>query len=105
MNNLEFYNITNSLMISVENKLDEYNNKIDIECEINNDVMYISFKNNSKIIINRQKFLKQVWLATQINGYHFNYLNKCWICNRTGLNFWKILEISCSSQSGYKIIF
>ena len=67
--------------------------------------MTIFFRNKSVIIINKQEFLKQIWLATKLNAYHFDYKVDQWICNRSNKNFWEIFEMSCSIQSNKKLIF
>ena len=57
------------------------------DCEINGGVLTISFENGSKIIINRQEPLHQVWLATKQGGYHFDLKDDEWICDRSGETF------------------
>ncbi|MDE5286128.1 MAG: iron donor protein CyaY, partial [Buchnera aphidicola] len=70
-----------------------------IDYIIENYVFKIIFLNKSVIIINRQIELKQIWLATKINGYRFDYKSNQWICSRSNQNFWKIFHDSCCLQS------
>ncbi|ANZ22763.1 iron donor protein CyaY [Buchnera aphidicola (Diuraphis noxia)] len=100
-----FYVLLNDLFLKIEDILNLYENEIDIDYEIQDYVMTITFSNKSLIIINKQESLKQIWLATKINGYHFNYKENKWICNRTKKNFWEIFENAFSIQSNKKIIF
>ncbi|QCI17958.1 iron donor protein CyaY [Buchnera aphidicola (Acyrthosiphon lactucae)] len=96
--NNNFYLLVNDLFLKIEDNLNLYDDKIDFDYEIQDYVMTITFENKNVIIINKQELLKQIWLATTINGYHFNYKNDQWICNRTNKNFWEIFENSFSSQ-------
>jgi len=43
------------------------------------------FENSTKIIINKQPPLQQLWVATKFNGHHFNFQDKQWIDKRTGV--------------------
>jgi len=103
--NNNFYILVNDLFLKIEDNLNLYDNEIDFDYEIQDYVMTIMFSNKSLIIINKQEPLKQIWLATKINGYHFNYINYQWICNRSNKNFWDIFESACSIQSNKVLIF
>ncbi|XBC37939.1 MAG: iron donor protein CyaY [Buchnera aphidicola (Meitanaphis microgallis)] len=105
MNNHIFHKLADILFKNVEKNIDDYCGKSDIDFEINTNMIVITFENKSKIIINRQEPLHQIWLATKNLGYHFKYVNKQWICNRTHKNFWNVLEESCSNQANEKITF
>lgn len=103
--NSNFYKLVNDLFLKIEDNLNLYDNEIDIDYEIQDYVMTITFSNKSVIIINKQEPLQQVWLATALNGYHFNYKENKWICNRSNKNFWKIFQNACSIQSNKNLIF
>lgn len=84
MNDSEFHRLADSLWMTIEERLDDWDGDSDIDCEINGGVLTISFENGSKIIINRQEPLHQVWLATKQGGYHFDLKGDEWICDRSG---------------------
>ena len=73
--------------------------------EINGGVLTITFENGSKIIINRQEPLHQVWLATKQGGYHFDLKGDEWICDRSGETFWDLLEQAATQQAGETVSF
>ncbi|QCI17383.1 iron donor protein CyaY [Buchnera aphidicola (Aphis helianthi)] len=100
-----YYKLIDELFFKIEDNLNLYINKIDFDYEIQNYVMTITFSNKSLIIINKQEFLQQVWLATKLNAYHFSYNIDKWICNRSNKNFWKIFQKSFSIQSNTNITF
>lgn len=105
MNDSEFHQLADGLWLTIEERLDNWDGDTDIDCEINGGVLTLSFENGSKIIINRQEPLHQVWLATKNGGYHFNLQNDAWICDRSGEEFWKLLELSSSEQAGETVSF
>jgi CyaY protein len=105
MNDSEFHRICDGLWMTIEESLDDWDGESDIDCEINGGVLTLSFENGSKIIINRQEPLHQVWLATKSGGYHFNLKGEQWICDRSGAEFWQLLEEACTAQAGEPVSF
>lgn len=101
----KYYKLLDHLFLKIEDNLNLYSNDVEIDYEIQNYVITITFINKSLIIINKQELLRQVWLATSKNGYHFNYKDHQWICNRTKRNFWDVFQHACSIQSKKTIVF
>ncbi|MBG6242681.1 MAG: iron donor protein CyaY [Candidatus Symbiopectobacterium sp. Dall1.0] len=110
MNDSEFHQLADALMLTIEEALDDFDGDADIDYETNGGVMTLSFENGSKIIINRQEPLHQVWLATKAGGYHFTYQpdkgqKEQWICDRSGQSFFTLLAQACSAQAGEDVSF
>ncbi|MCX8617270.1 iron donor protein CyaY [Gilliamella sp. B2923] len=101
MNIQQFHAITEQLFNEIELFLDDYADKhdVDIDYETNGNVMTISFPNGSKMIINTQEPLFQVWLATARQGYHFDYVNEQFICNRSDQSFTTIFSQAVTEQA------
>ena len=85
MNDSEFHRLADTLWMTIEERLDDWDGDSDIDCEINGGILTLSFENGSKIIINRQEPLHQVWLAAKQGGYHFDLKDGEWICCRVAL--------------------
>ncbi|MFS2222532.1 iron donor protein CyaY [Pantoea sp. B65] len=105
MNDSEFHRLADSLMLTIEERLDQHDGDADIDYETHGGVMTLSFENGSKIVINRQEPLHQVWLATKSGGYHFKREGGEWICDRSGAEFWQLLAEACSQQAGEAVSF
>lgn len=105
MNDSEFHRDVDQLLSHIEETLDDFEGDSDIDCEINSGVLTLTFTNGSKIIINRQEPLHQVWLATKAGGYHFEKRQDQWICNRSGEEFFALLSAATSAQAGERVIF
>jgi CyaY protein len=65
----------------------------------------VIFPDRSKIVINKQAPLHQLWVATKFNGHHFEWRDGQWIDNRTGTEFWQLLADAASKQAGVAISF
>lgn len=105
MNDSEFHQLADKMMSSIEEHLDNYDGDADIDCETNGSVMTFSFEDGSKIIINRQEAFHQIWLATKQGGYHYDYKNDDWICDRSGQAFTDMLAEAIAFQSGEPFTF
>lgn len=105
MNSSQFHQLADKLTLHIEESIDNYDGDSDIDYEISGNVMTISFENGSKIIINRQESMRQVWLATKNGGYHFDYRDDGWFCDRSGEPFLNVLANAVKEQSGETVTF
>ncbi|GGA64258.1 protein CyaY [Neiella marina] len=101
MNDTEFHTLIDEQLNAIEEQLDEID--ADIDYEMMAGILTIDFADGSKVIINRQEPVHQLWLATRKNGYHFNYVDGAWLDDRTGENFLDIFNNACSEQAGEPI--
>lgn len=103
MNDLEYDELADSTLLAVENELE--NTVVDLDYESNGGLLSITFPDQSKIIINKQPPLHQLWVATRFNGHHFEWRDNQWIDNRTGAEFWQLLSDAASRQAGTELKF
>ncbi|PKH19599.1 iron donor protein CyaY [Enterobacterales bacterium CwR94] len=108
MTDSEFHQLADEIMVIVEERIERHNEQnddatFDIDYEINGGTMNLEFDNGSIIVISRQEPLHQIWLAAKSGGYHFAKQGNQWICNRSGFDFWQLLEESCTQQAGTKV--
>ncbi|WVD72139.1 iron donor protein CyaY [Orbus wheelerorum] len=96
----QFYELANQLFNKIEQTIDDYAEQYDtdIDYETHGNVITITFENRSKIIINTQEPLLQIWMATRKQGYHFNYKEDEWICSRSGIKFSQLFNEALQDQ-------
>jgi len=96
----QFYDLTNQLFNKIEQQLDDYSEQYDtdIDYETHGNVITITFENQSKIIINTQEPLLQIWMATRKQGYHFDYKEGEWMCSRSGIIFSQLFNEALKDQ-------
>ncbi|XKM12951.1 iron donor protein CyaY [Orbaceae bacterium ac157xtp] len=100
MNINQFHQLVETQFNNIEQSLDKYAEEYDadIDYQTNGNVLTISFENKSKIIINTQEPLFQIWMATKHQGYHFDYKDNQWICSRSGESFDKLFNEAVTEQ-------
>lgn len=74
-----------------------------LEVEHGGGIMTITFTNGQKMVLNRHTPMHQLWLAGKAQGYHFDYQDGRWICNRSQREFFDIFNEAASSMAGQSI--
>ena len=103
MNDSQFHALVQEQYQWIEDAIDACDT--DIDCEANSGILTLTFENGSKIIINKQEPLHQIWVATRENGFHFELQGESWIDNRFGHELKTLLSQACSSQAGEPVQF
>ena len=100
MDELEFNQRADEIIELIEERLDEVDADLDYDNE--GGVLSISFADNSKVIINRQAPLKQIWVATKSGGFHFDFNRDvdAWVKDDDGTELFAALSKYCSQQAG-----
>lgn len=103
MTDSEFIELADMLYQRIEDNIEV--SGADIDSDQNGALLTLEFENRTKIIINRQQPLHQIWLATLENGHHYDYKNGLWIDDRSGHEFLSFLSMAIVKQSGESVIF
>lgn len=99
MTESEYHQIIDDLFIRIEEALDEIET-VDIDYESGEGILSIILPNQSRIILNKQQPLLQLWVATKFNGHHFNYADGVWVDERFGAEFHAFMDDAISKQAG-----
>ena len=103
MNDTEYHQLADDILMQLQDAVDEVD--FDLDYETAGGIVEVQFPNGSKIIVNKQAPLQQLWVATKFNGHHFEYKDGVWIDNRGGEEFWTLLNDSATKQAGEPIKF
>jgi CyaY protein len=103
MDESEFNQHVDDIIERIEEQLDEM--ETDLDYETAGGVFTVTFENNTKIIINRQAPLKQIWVATKSGGFHFdfNLQSDHWVKDDDGTELFNALSQYFSDQAGEPI--
>lgn len=77
---------------------------IDIDTHRTGGLLELSFPNGSKIVLNTQPPLQELWLAARSGGYHFRHVAGQWL-EREGREFHAVLSQAASEQGGRALQF
>jgi CyaY protein len=101
MNDSEYNIAAEDLLLAVEEAIEDCGHDIDYEGV--GGLLTLTFKNTTKIIINKQAPLKEIWVATKFNGHHFHFENEQWMDKRGGGEFWQFISKAVSIQADAEI--
>ena len=102
MTDLEFMNEAEQLLCTVERLCDQWNDCTDVDVDVQRigAVLTLVFPNRTQIVVNLQKPLHEVWLATRAGGFHYRWMQGQWCDTRQGANFWSQLQHCANAQAG-----
>jgi CyaY protein len=101
MNDSQYNLIAEDLLLAVEEAIEECG--VDIDYEGVGGLLTLTFKNGTKVIINKQAPLHEIWVATKFNGHHFSFADNTWTDKRSGDEFWQFLSNAVSKQAETEI--
>ena len=72
---------------------------VDIECARSGNVLEIELLDNgSKIIVNSQSAMQEIWIAARSGGFHYRLQDGRWINTRDGSELFEALSGMLRSQ-------
>lgn len=104
MTESEYHQRVDAILLSLEEQIDAVESA-DIDYESAEGILTVLFEDGSKIILNKQEPLLQLWVATLYNGHHFERRTDVWIDNRTDAEFWSFISEAMSRQAHVEITF
>ncbi|TWO70462.1 iron donor protein CyaY [Caenimonas sedimenti] len=107
MTDLEYMDRAEALLASVEACCDRINEATD--ADIDNQrvggMITLVFQDRSQIVINLQKPLQEVWLATRAGGFHYRFDGTRWKDTKGEGEFFADLSRYASQQAGEPLLF
>jgi CyaY protein len=106
MTDTEYLQHAEALLSAVEASCDRINDASDADVDNQRvgGMITITFANRSQIIINLQKPLQEVWMATKAGGFHYKF-ESSWRSTRASSEFFSDLSEHASAQSGMPLVF
>jgi CyaY protein len=102
----EYHRLTGAVLMDVEATVDRLlqADVIDIDTNRTGGLLELTFPDDSRIVINTQPPIQELWLAARAGGYHFKHVNGRWI-DRDGQEFFELLSQRASEQGGRPLEF
>lgn len=107
MTDSEFMDLAERLLKAVEASCDRINDEstADIDNQRTGGMITLVFANHSQIVINLQKPLHEVWLATKGGGFHYQFDGARWLDTKGQGEFFTSLSRYASAQAGQPLSF
>lgn len=103
MTESEFLALAEATLDSIEAALERASTvtELDVECSRTGNVLEIEFiDNGSKIIVNSQAPMQEIWVAARSGGFHYKREEERWIDTRDKSELFAALSRMASEQGG-----
>lgn len=107
LSDLQYQQQTSDLLAHIESTVDRWlqDDVVDIDTQRTGGLLEMGFPDGSKIIVNTQPPLHEVWLATRAGGYHYRWLDGAWRDTRDSSEFLAVLSHNTTAQAGKPLDF
>ncbi|MGL1446754.1 iron donor protein CyaY [Vibrio parahaemolyticus] len=106
MTESDFLDLADATLNAIETALEDAcdASDLDVECSRSGNVLEIEcVDNGSKIIINSQAPMQEMWLAARSGGFHYKFDGSHWLNTRDGTELYATLSEVVSSQAGVPV--
>jgi len=107
MTETEFLTLADATLNAIEAALDRLNEQdmVDVECKRSGNVLEIEFVDNgSKVIVNSQAPMQELWVAARSGGFHYKRIEGKWINTRDGSELFATLSEITTAQGGAPVV-
>ncbi len=103
----DFTQLSHAVLASIEATVDHWleDDVIDIDSHRTGGLLELSLPGGSKIILNTQPPLHELWLAARAGGHHYRHVAGEWRDTRDGSEFFAALSQHASAQAGQPLVF
>lgn len=103
MTESEFMGLAESTLDAIEMAFEQATDadEIDVECSRSGNVLEVEFVDDgSKIIINSQAPMQEIWVAAKAGGFHYKHKGGQWINTRDQTELFAALSQLVNRQCG-----
>lgn len=103
----DFHRLTQAVLAAVEATIDRWldDDVVDIDSQRTGGLLELSLPGGSKIVLNTQPPLHEIWLAARAGGHHYRHVAGQWLDTRDGSEFFAALSQHASAQAGQALVF
>ena len=98
---------TSAVFAHIEATIDRWleDDTVDVDSHRTGGLLELTFPNGSKIVVNTQPPLQEIWLAGRAGGMHFRWMGDCWRDTRDHREFFATLSMLATDQAGRSLTF
>ena len=102
MNDTDFEKLADQTLARLESALEESGLDADIQLK-EGGILEIEFEDGSKLIVNRHRAAREIWVAARSGGFHFRWDGAAWRDSRDGAELFAALSRLVHLQSGQEV--
>ncbi|HVG03989.1 MAG TPA: iron donor protein CyaY [Burkholderiaceae bacterium] len=102
MSESEFLESAETTLSAIERAVDDLD--VDIEASRAGNVLTLELGNGSKVIVNSQTPMQQIWVAGRSGAFHYALSGNQWLDTRDGSELYASLSKLISAQGGESVV-
>jgi CyaY protein len=107
LSDADYHRLTSALLAGIEAQVDQWlqDDVIDIDSARTGGLLELTFPDRSKLIVNTQPPLHELWLAARGGGFHYRWDGSRWVDTRDSSDFIEALSRHATLQGGRALHF
>jgi len=107
LSDADYRRLSDAVLAAIEAQADQWlqADLIDIDTQRTGGLLELVFPDDSRIVVNTQPPLQEIWLAARGGGFHFRHVQGRWLDTRDGAEFFESLARQASAQGGRELHF
>ena len=102
MTEREFLTLAEDSLAAIERAVEACG--VDIEVTRTGNVLALELADGSRIVINSQTPMRQIWVAAKSGGFHYERVGERWCDTRDGTELFAALSRIVSAQGGQPVV-
>jgi CyaY protein len=103
MTQADFDTLADAALERIQLALDASGIDVDVEAKADG-VIELTFDDDSKMVINRHRAAREIWVAGRAGGFHFRWDGSAWRDTRDGAELFAALSKLVSAQGGEPVV-
>jgi len=103
MTQADFEALADAALEQIQLSLDASGIDVDVESKADG-VVELTFEDGSKMVINRHRAAREIWVAARAGGFHFRWDGTAWRDTRDGAELFAALSKLVSAQGGEAVV-
>src|ERR1700704_7199288 len=99
----DFEALADAALEQIQLALEASGSDADVESKADG-VVELTFEDGSKMVINRHRAAREIWVAARSGGFHFRWDGAAWRDTREGTELFAALSKIVSTQSGQAVL-
>ena len=102
-----YHQLARQVLAAIEATIDRWlqDDVNDIDTHRTGELLELAFPDGSKIVLNTQPPLHELWLAAKGGGHHYRWVDGRWRDTKDGSEFFATLSAHASAQGGRPLRF
>jgi len=98
----EYHELADHVLSIIEGQADRWlqDGVVDIDPQRTGGLLELALPDGSKVVVNKQPPLHEIWLAARRGGFHFKWSGTDWRDTRDQVEFFARLSEQLSAQAG-----